>query len=389
MYPRLLQKKLLKSAKNHPIVTITGPRQSGKSTLIKNTFSIKPYVNLESSKELEFALNDPVAFLNQFPEGAVLDEIQKAPGLLSDIQVIVDDAKQHGMFILSGSENLLLSNKIAQSLAGRSIILKLLPLSLAETAPFPLNPATIDEYLYTGFYPRIYNDCLNPTETYGSYVETYIERDVRNLLNVKNLSQFRKFIELCAGRIGQLLNKASLASEVGISQSTVEEWISILEATFVCFRLQPWHSNIGKRLVKSPKLFFYDVGLASYLVGINDLSQVARHPLRGNLFENMQINELQKFLFNLNKHNRIYFYRDSHGNEVDLIIQNGDQLIPVEIKSSQTFHSSFSNSLKKLKNIGLNTANSAIIMGSDENQDRSEFNVIGWNYFSSFLNKHL
>ena len=387
MYPRILKKKLVSNSAKFPVVTVVGPRQSGKSTLIRGCFPEKTYVNLEASRDAEFATSDPIGFLNQFPNGAILDEIQKVPHLLSDIQVIVDERKMKGMFILSGSENLLFSNSIAQSLAGRSIVLKLLPLSLSESSVFPLKAPHVDDVLYHGFYPRIYNDQLNPSDTYGAYVETYVERDVRNILKIKNISQFRKFIELCAGRVGQLFNKASLASEVGVSQPTIEEWISILEATYICFRLPPWHSNLSKRLVKTPKLYFYDVGLASYLIGVDQVRQIKTHPLRGNLFENLQISEVYKFLSHHHKPHRIYFYRDSHGNEVDLLIQRGDKIIPIEIKSAQTFHPSLAKGLEKFRGLKVEVEDSGIVMGSDTGQRRTTMELIAWNKLEDFLER--
>lgn len=389
IYPRLLETKALESANQFPVVAITGPRQSGKSTLIRSCFPDKPYANLESTRTLEFASSDPQGFLAQYPEGAIFDEIQKAPALLSDIQVRVDEDQRRGLFIISGSENLMLSQSISQSLAGRVIILKLLPLTLEETDPFPLTLTSLDEVLYTGFYPRIYSEKLNPSEVYGSYVETYLERDVRNLLQVKDLAKFRLFVELCAGRVGQLLNKDSLANEIGISSSTVEQWLSILEATFVCMRLQPWHANIGKRLVKTPKLYFYDVGLASYLIGIDDPSQIKRHPLRGQLFENLQIMEAVKFLRNNNLQNRFYFYRDSHGNEVDFLIQKGQSILPVEVKASQTFHESFLKSIRQIEKLRDHIMKPIIVLGHPESQERSEYSIAAWNGLKTLLSTRI
>ncbi len=389
MYKRLLEKKLIESAGQYPVVTITGPRQSGKSTLIKGTFPTKPYANLESTRTKNFAQSDPVGFLGQFPNGAAIDEIQKVPELTSDIQVMVDERKSTGQFILSGSENLVLSESVSQSLAGRTAILKLLPLTIGECRNFPLECEGLDQFLYTGFYPRIHADCLNPTDFYGSYVETYIERDIRNLLQVKDLSKFRLFVELCAGRIGQLLNKNSLASDVGVAASTIEHWFSILEATFICFRLQPWHHNTTKRLVKSPKLYFYDVGLASYLIGIDEVSQIRTHPLRGALFENLQVVELQKHLYNLNRHNRFYFYRDSQGNEVDLVIQKANTLLPIEIKSSQTFHNSFLKGINHLKKLKLELLKPAVVMGGTSSEHRSDFTIVPWTGLYNFLTSSL
>lgn len=383
MYPRIMLKKLLTAAEQLPVVAVTGPRQSGKSTLIRAAFPDKPYANLESSRDFDFASSDPIGFLAQFPDGAILDEIQKVPKLLSDIQVIVDDDKRKGLFIISGSENLTLSESLSQSLAGRVLILKLLPLSLDETKAFPLKVTSVDDAIYTGFYPRIYNDRLNPTEIYAAYTQTYLERDVRNLLQIRELSKFRRFIELCAGRTGQLLNKDSLAGDVGISPSTTEQWLSILETTFVCFRLQPWYANINKRLVKSPKLYFYDTGLASYLMGIDAPNQISTHPLRGSLFETLQVSELIKSLCNHNMHNRLHFYRDSSGNEVDLLIQSADSYIPIEIKSGQTFDSSFLKGVWDFQKLMNNPQRPIIVLGGADSQQRTDFDTVGWEDLSS------
>jgi uncharacterized protein len=387
MYPRLLQKKLKDAFKKYPITTVTGPRQSGKSTLIRGTFPSLPYANLESSRDREFAINDPIGFLGQFPDGAIIDEVQKVADLLSDLQVIVDERSKNGQFIISGSENLTLSNSVSQSLAGRTLILRLLPLSIKESDPFPLAISKVNEHIYTGFYPRIFSEELNPTEAYSAYIESYIEKDVRNLLAIKDLAKFRKFMQLAAGRIGQVLNKDNIANDVGVSPVTVENWLSILESTFVCYRLQPWFSNMKKRLVKSPKLYFYDVGIASALIGITDASQLGTHPLRGALFENLQVMEVMKYLYCNNLQNKIYFYRDSHQNEVDLLVQNGQKIIPIEIKSSETFHQNFLKGIKSLQKTSLDLEVPAVVLGSRESQSRSDYQILSWDGLASYIDK--
>ena len=387
--PRKLEDKLLTVSGQYPVVAVTGPRQSGKSTLIQKVFPNKAYLNLEATRTLDFALSDPVAFLKQHPEGAIIDEIQKAPNLLSDIQVIVDKEKINGMFILSGSENLLLSESISQSLAGRIQILKLLPLSIEELPDFEYKLNSLDDLLYRGFYPRIYDENLNPTDVYGAYVETYLERDVRNILNIKDLNLFRRFLELAAGRTGQLLNKDNLANDTGVSPSTIEEWFSILEATFVCFRLQPWFSNIRKRLIKTPKLYFYDTGLVSYLLGIETPEQLKSHPLKGALLETMQITEVIKYLYNRNLRKKFYFFRDSHGNEVDLLIQNANAYLPLEIKTSQTFNSRFLKGINCFRKIHPEILHPGIILGGDESQKRTDFSILPWFEVASWLNDNL
>ena len=282
------------------------------------------------------ALSDPRLFLSKCPDGAIFDEIQRSPELLSYLQIIVDEVDIKGMFILTGSQQVEFHSSIAQSLAGRIGLLRLLPMSLHE-----LNHANIqlslDEALLTGGYPKIYKDQLNPNSAYRNYFETYIERDVRQLINVKNLSQFQQFIRLCASRIGQLINFASLATDVGVSSHTIDHWLSVLEASYIIIRLQPYFENLGKRIVKSPKLYFSDVGLASFLLGVETVEQLQTHTLRGHLFENLVFLELLKTRLNQGLDPKLYFFRDSAGHEVDLIFQQGNELIPIEIKASNTF----------------------------------------------------
>lgn len=345
-----MQNELESSAKKFPIVTVLGPRQSGKTTLVQQCFPEKPYVNMESIHLRELASSDPIAFLERYPEGAILDEIQEVPQLLSYIQVRVDASRGKGEFILTGSHQIELNEAISQSLAGRVAILHLLPLSLAELKMAGISQ-TLDETLYKGCYPRVHADQLNPTKTYASYVRTYIERDIRMILHVHNLELFQKFIILCAARVGQIFNKESLAGEVGVSSKTIGHWLSILEACYIIYRLPPYFESFGKRVVKSPKIYFCDVGLVAYLLGIETIDQMARDPLRGNLFENLIVNELMKARSNQGLDPRLYFYQVSGRQEVDLIYQKGHELIPIEIKSSRTFNSSFISGIKSLKKI--------------------------------------
>lgn len=344
LFKREIMPALLNLARHYPVIGITGPRQSGKTTTAKAAFPSKPYVNLEEMDVRELALNDPRRFLAQFPKGVIIDEIQHAPELLSFIQTIVDEAEEPGLFILTGSHQLELQQAISQSLAGRIALLELLPLTLSEIKRARLN-YNVDEYLLNGFYPRVYKDKLNSTTAYSNYVRTYLERDVKQLLHVKDLNTFRKFIRLCAGRIGQVLNYASLANDVGISSHTVKHWLSILEASYIVFTLQPYYENFGKRLIKSPKLYFYDVGLASYLLGIETPGQISRDPLRGALFENLVVVDCIKTRLNRGKEPRFYYYRDNNQNEVDMIYQIGHNFIPIEIKSSETYHREFFKNL--------------------------------------------
>ena len=360
----------------YPVVTITGPRQSGKTTLARSTFTDKPYANLENPVTRQFAEEDPVAFLGQYPEGAIVDEIQRVPDLLSYIQVIVDEKRENSLFVLTGSQQFELMRGISQSLAGRTALLKLLPLSFSELMPyFSLG---IDEALFKGFYPRIYDQDIAPDQAYGDYFETYVERDLRQLVNVKNLSLFQRFVKLCAGRCGQLLNLNSLANDTGISQSTAREWMTVLEASYIVLLLQPFHANIGKRLIKSPKIYFYDVGLACWLCGIEEEKQIATHPLRGNLFENMVVMEVLKYRYNHAKRNNLYFFRDSNGNEVDLIYTKGQYLLPIEVKSGQTITPSYFSGLKKFRALFKEQLPwpGFLVYGGDTEQDRQNIKVI-------------
>lgn len=332
-------------AGKYPVVTITGPRQSGKTTLCRMVFGNKPYANLEAPDIRQFAIDDPRGFLAQYPDGAVLDEIQRTPDLASYLQPLVDEDRRNGLYILTGSQQFEVSNTINQSLAGRTSMVKLLPFSIAEIKASYSLP-DIDRLLYHGFYPRLWDQQLNPTQAMGDYFQTYVERDLRLLVAIKDLNRFQRFIQLCAGRIGQLLNVSSLANDTGISHTTAGAWLSLLEASYVIFRLQPYHRNISKRLVKSSKLYFYDVGLAAFLLGIENQKQLARDPLRGNLFENLIIAEALKYRFNQGKLSNLYFYRDSKGNEVDLLFVNGTDFFPVEIKSGMTITRDYFKGLK-------------------------------------------
>ncbi len=344
MFKREIEKELLDLAKDYPVVTVIGPRQSGKTTIAQSVFPKKMYVNLEFPDVRAMAMEDPRSFLEQYPDGAILDEIQRAPELLSYIQPIVDQKDQKGMFILTGSHQMELQEAVSQSLAGRTALLTLLPMNLVElqAAGFDLS---IDEWMLKGGYPRIYKDGLDPTKAYRNYMQTYVERDLRQLLQVKDLLQFERFVQILAGRIGQILNMEEIGGEIGLSSHTVKHWISILEASFIVFRLQPYFENFGKRIIKSPKLYFNDVGLAAYLLGIQNETQMSRDPLRGNLFENAVLLELKKHRFNQGLDPSLFYYRDMQKNEVDIIYKKGHELIPIEIKSSKTYHQDFTKKL--------------------------------------------
>jgi predicted AAA+ superfamily ATPase len=344
---REIESELLDLAIQYPVVMITGPRQSGKTSLAQKCFPEKPYYSLESPDIREQITTDPRAFFSANSDGAIIDEFQRYPDLLSYIQGIVDEKKQKGQFILTGSNNITMLSHVAQSLAGRVALLKLLPLTIDEISHQGRNYQT-DEYLLNGFYPGIYSEGLNPVKAYRNYYETYVERDIRQLLHVKDLIYFQRFVKLCAGRAGQLFNASSLANEIGVSSMTINTWLSALQATFIVFLVPPWSANIKKRMVKTPKLYFYDVGLASYLLGIENITHIETHPLRGALFENMVILELLKKRFNAGLDSNLYFYRDNHGNEVDVLQESGYHLNLYEIKSGQTFTSHYLKGLNYL-----------------------------------------
>jgi len=374
-------------AKKYPVITITGPRQSGKTTLATSVFKDKVYINLEMMDNREFANEDPRGFLRRIPDGAILDEIQRAPQLTSYIQGIVDEKKQNGMFLLTGSQQFEVSNSINQSLAGRTALLKLLPFSLNEVIDNYGYPG-IDELIYNGFYPRIYDQNLQPSQALADYFETYVERDLRQLIQIKNLSSFQKFVKLCAGRTGQLLNLNSLGNDVGISHTTAREWLTILEASYIIFLLEPFHSNIKKRLIKSPKIYFYDVGLACYLLGIENLSQLRNHPLRGSLFENMVVMEILKYRYNQGKKNNLNFYRDSIGNEVDIIYNIGADILPIEVKAAETIASDFFKGFYVLeKVIGDIPYGKRIVYAGEQGQTRQDTQIITFTEISDMLDK--
>ncbi len=347
---RKIEPYIVRSAQQYPALAIMGPRQSGKTTLAKHLFPSKDYVNLEDPDTREYAEQNPRGFLAQFKEGAIFDEIQRAPSLLSYLQGMIDADPHPGRFIVTGSHQLMLHEAITQSLAGRIALVPLLPLSLEEVQSIKPN-FSVDDNLLHGFYPRIYHDQLNPAEAYRYYFQTYVERDVSLLIHLKNLRTFERFMRLCAGRVGQLLNYDSLANDVGVSATTIREWISLLEASYLIYLLPPYFVNVGKRLIKSPKLYFVDVGLAAYLLGIETPTQLARDPLRGHLFENLVVVDLLKQRLNQGKEPALYFYRDQSGMEVDVLFKQASLLRPIEIKASETFDVSYLKHLKGLQKL--------------------------------------
>ena len=375
MIEREITHRLTTLFRQYPFVTVTGPRQSGKTTLCRAAFPDLQYANLEAPDQRDFAESDPRGFLAQLDEGAIIDEVQLVPALLSYLQVLADERGRNGLFILTGSEQFRLSDAISQSLAGRTALLRLLPFSLAERQQTGASIA-VDDILYSGFYPRILDQGLDPRQALGDYFETYVERDVRRLGEIRNLSSFRTFVRLCAGRIGQLVNLTSLGSDAGVSHTTAREWLTVLEASYIIFQLQPFHANIRKRLVKSPKLYFYDVGLASYLIGIENASQVLTHPLRGSLFENTVVAEVLKHRFNRGLQSNLSFFRDARGLECDLFYETGGGIGAVEIKAGSTVNSDYFRSLNRVAELIPEVSAKAVVYGGTESQSRSDCEVV-------------
>ncbi len=370
--------------RQYPFVTVTGPRQSGKTTLCRAAFPELAYVNLERPDIREFAQTDPNRFLAQFGEGAILDEVQRVPELLSWLQVLADEHRRNGMFVLTGSEQFRLSDAISQSLAGRSALLRLLPFSLRECRQAE-GSENVDEMLFSGFYPRIHDQRLDPCQALGDYFETYVERDVRRVGEIHKLADFRRFAHLCAGRVGQLVNLSALGADAGVSHVTAAQWLTVLEASYIVFRLPPHFANVRKRLTKSPKLYFHDVGLASYLLGIEQASQIATHPLRGALFENMVIVEVLKHGWNQGRRPRLSFYRDSRGLECNLLYPRGGKLAAVEIKSGATIASSWFDSLQRVSRVLPQITRRAIVHGGQERQQRSHGEALPLTGLREFL----
>ncbi|MDI9603963.1 MAG: ATP-binding protein [Bacteroidota bacterium] len=360
-----------------PVITLTGPRQSGKTTLLRKVFNQLPYYSLENLDIRHFALNDPIGFLNRHSEGMILDEVQHVPDLLSYIQGMVDENPEK-RFVLSGSSQFAVIKKITQSLAGRTGVLELMPLSYNEVKK-QADEKTLDEVLLTGFYPVLYAGKNIPNLFYPSYVKTYLERDVRDLLKIKDMMQFRTFLGLCAGRIGSLFNASELSGEVGVSVNTIKSWLSVLQASYIIKLLPPFFENIKKRLTKTPKLYFCDTGLACYLLGIETEQQLARDKMRGHLFENFIVMEAFKHRYNQGKESNLFFYRDSNGVEVDLLFKNGNDYSAIEIKSSQTYHPEFETGIKSLNSLlKSRLTNKAIIYAGVFENDTAEIQLLNY-----------
>jgi hypothetical protein len=347
MIPRKAHATLLRLARGFPVIAITGPRQSGKTTLAKAAFPDKPYLSLEDPDIRDIAETDPRHLLASYPEGAILDEVQRAPHLFSYLQTYVDYALSPGMFILTGSQQFGLLSGISQTLAGRVGLVQLLPFSIQELTDAAILPDNLDTMLYQSGYPPLYDRALSPIDWFAGYVTTYVERDVRQLINVRDLSTFQRFLKMCAARTGQLLNLSSLASDCGITHNTAAAWISVLEASYIIHLLRPHFGNFNKRLVKAPKLYFCDAGLAAWLLGIRRVEDVAFHAQRGNLFETLIVSEFLKLCWNDGMPSNLFFWRDSKGLEIDLLLVRGETLTPIEIKSGATLAADFLDNLKK------------------------------------------
>lgn len=368
MIQRNAQKEVLSLAAQFKAVAIVGPRQSGKTTLSKMLFPDKPYVNLENPDTRLFATDDPRGFLSNFPEGAILDEVQRVPELFSYLQQILDESKTKGLFVITGSNNFSLQENISQSLAGRVGFINLLPLTISEIGK---KFSSLKELLFKGGYPVLYQENIDPYKWYANYVRTYVERDVRLIKNITNYSNFERFLKLCAARVGQLLNMSNLAIEVGVDSKTIQSWIGVLETSFVAFRLMPFHKNFNKRIVKMPKLYFYDTGLAANLLGLENENQLDLSIYKGPLFENLIVLELLKNRFNQGKPNNLFFWRNNSGHEIDVIIERHNQIIPVEIKSGQTITKDYFKGIHYWQKL-TQTEGGFVVYSGDEMQWRGQ-----------------
>lgn len=371
MIHRTATARLKKLAGTFRSVAVVGPRQSGKTTLCKTVFPKKPYVSLENPDTLAFANTDPRGFLGQFKNGAILDEIQRAPHLFSYLQQVLDETKKKGLFILTGSNNFLLQENITQSLSGRIAYLQLLPLSLAELKKSEKLKADYGSHILNGGYPEIFSKKINAVDWYSAYINTYIERDVRQLKNINNLSVFTKLLKLCAGRTGQILNLTSFSNDCGIDQKTVDAWLGVLQSSYIIYLLKPYHGNFNKRVMKTPKLYFYDTGVACSLLGITNAKQIATHAAKGALFENMIVSELLKERLNAGATDNLYYWRDKTGNEVDVLIDKAGKLTAMELKAGETVSQDFFNGLIYFSSLNKKPTQKILVFGGREIQKRS------------------
>lgn len=378
MIQRAANQKIKQLAKKFPAVGLLGPRQSGKTTLAKELFPKKPYISFENQDNVLLATKDPRAFLSKYKTGAIFDEVQRVPQLLSYLQGVIDaQPNKVGLFIITGSQNLLLLESISQTLAGRIAFIHLLPFSYTELENSKYGKQSLNRLILNGGYPRLYDRKINPTDYYPNYLLTYVERDVRQIKNINNLALFQRFLKICASRVGQEVNYTSISNDTGVDQKTVISWFGILEASFIAFRLQPFYNNLGKRLTQMPKLYFYDTGLCCSLLELETESHVNTHPLRGALFENLIILELLKARFNNGQRSNLYYWRDRTGNEIDVLIDQSSQVIPVEIKTAATFNGDYLKGINYWKKINTAIKHSYVVYtGKSSAIDNT--NILNW-----------
>lgn len=384
MIKRKIESNLKKLAKEYGVVSVTGPRQSGKTTLVKHLFPNHTYVNLESLADLDVIKEDPIGFIESIKKGVIIDEVQKFPDLLSYIQVSIDDKYKPGKFIVTGSQNLLLSEKISQSLAGRVGILKLLPLTIQELKASNMLSKNYLNLILKGFYPGIYDKKRTPSIYYANYLHTYVERDVRSIKNIGDLAAFNRFLQLLAGRVGQILNLSELGGLLGINYKTVASWLSVLEASYIVLILEPYYKNFGKRIIKAPKVYFTDVGLAAHLLRLDSTNELKNHFSLGGLFENMVILEVYKLKLNSLSSSKLYYFRDSHGSEVDLLIDKGSELLPVEIKASATFNNEYLKNIKYFNELS-NSSLGYLIYSGEKKTNVKGFKILNYTNISDQL----
>jgi len=380
MIDRDISKIILKDINYYSVLGIVGPRQSGKTTLAKALFPKMVYTNLEDLSQKDFAETDPKMFLAQGNNGMIIDEIQRVPSLLSYIQTIVDEKKSPGMYVITGSQNLLLMEQVSQTLAGRISLFTLLPLSLSELYKTSKKIPEINQILYRGLYPGIYDRSYEPNRYYRNYIQTYIERDVRQVKHITNLSMFQNFIKICAGRVGQIVNYSSIGDDLGVSHNTIKSWLSILETSFIIQPLRPYFKNFNKQIIKMPKLYFNDTGLLCSLLGISNPNEITYHYLKGGIFENLIVSEFTKYYMNSGRQPSLFFWRDKRGREVDLIIARSLDRIAIEIKSGSTISTDFFKNLSYYSTLDItcNASKSYIIYSGQENQSRTKGNVRCW-----------
>lgn len=378
MQPRHAEKILRQYSRHFRALAVVGPRQSGKTTLVKKVFPRKPYVSMEDPDERMFATNDPRAFLNRFKNGAVIDEAQRVPELFSYLQQLLDKTDKNGLFILTGSNNFLLQQNISQSLAGRIGYIDLLPLSYTEIIQFPNAPEHANDFILNGTYPELYDKNRKPGLWYPAYIRTYIERDVKQIKNIENTLLFNRFIQLCAGRTAQQLNVSALSIECGIDVKTVQAWLGILQSSYIIYLLPPYHKNYNKRVVKTPKLYFIDTGLACSLLGIRQVNELEKSHFRGALFENYVIMDLLKQKYNSGNRDSLYYWRENNGIEIDLLIDKGNKIIPVEIKATETFAASHIKSISHWNRISGNTGGVLLYDGEAGFTSSDKIKIASW-----------